>query len=211
MDATEVFRHAVYFEYVTLTMLDVQQAFLSQMPKTPLTGPMPPDVAAAAASLPPGTRIVQTWKDDLPPMTIPAQVNATLAVELYIKTLLVLQNGSHPYKHELYNKLFILLDPAQQQRIEQYYEDAFKHLPSHVHLRQTAPDPHFYDFKILLERHEMDFIEWRYSYDYAMKYGSFFQPVRDALRKECLQARPDWTPIFQVLNKRPTLLYRLPQ
>jgi len=133
---------------------------------------------------------------DWPILHVPAGVLAGLAVELYLKCLLLIQVGQFPATHN-FKVLFGQLPRVTRIRLEKKHDEIKATHPDFAAARETSLDPN--DLMSVLDAAQESFTELRYPYEQDIKAqkGSvfplwlFLMCVRDRI----LELHPDWSDI----------------
>src|ERR1700693_104579 len=109
LDAAKVFHQAASFEWVSSVLMNLTTKWIDPSKAIDPTNP-PPDHDPR-------------YSDVLPPTLITAMVNSSFAIELYLKTLLVLEGRDVPHIHN-YVELFEPLSATNQAMVKAIYEKA---------------------------------------------------------------------------------------
>jgi len=117
----------------------------------------------------------------------------SLAIELYLKTLYLIEKGTGiavPRKHNL-RKLYGLLGGDSQKFIKISYDEHITKDPITCNIKKSRPDVDL-ELETVLEEMSEAFVNWRYIFEKRAKgfpaAGPIIRAVRERIRTLC----PDW-------------------
>lgn len=194
----EIFLHAVFFDYATSVLNWGAFVELSMMPPPPAGELVPPPESGVGVAH-------SLTTEGLPPPLLPMIVNGALAIELYLKALVVHETGTRPQVHKL-SELFQKLSGPCRAQVERFYNEEFENAPDLVYARSIATDKNQYKLEKMLTRYNDMFVKIRYSYEWPRLDGSSLTPIRHALLRTILAVKPEWAPLARCLETPPTYL-----
>jgi transcriptional regulator with XRE-family HTH domain len=122
----------------------------------------------------------------------PLAVNSALAVELYLKCLLLLEGKSYAPVHDL-KSLFDSVDTDDKERIKQFFTEDIARKEYIKRIQASNPEMR-YEVEPILEAANKAFEEWRYIFeekDYTRYYYGL-EEVREAVERIILEIKPEW-------------------
>ena len=135
----------------------------------------------------------QATADNLPTME-PHLVNSAFALELYFKSLIMLETGVAQKGHELL-KLCQAISNAKRIRIKELFDEIVTSSPHWVDMKSRFPsDQNSFEFPGVLITANNAFAEWRYAFE-GIKTANqllLFRPALPATRKAILEMKPEW-------------------
>jgi hypothetical protein len=201
LDPKEIFQYAIYFECATrlLSRTTLLQRSEQKQDLTKLSGKDHTILGMRSTS--PTIPLFPTF-----PGFIPMIVNSALAIELFFKTIIVIDNpASRPMGHSLVT-LLELLTRSRQDRLAWLYDDEFEKETEWIKIRRHFHDRDF-TMRGMLKLADKSFEKWRYAYEGYV--GDFLlQPVRRAILRMIIEMKPDWKPLEDTLDTLPIMQIR---
>ena len=183
-DPKDVFLQALRFDYsrIVLTRSALHWARLSEW-----------------RHLDGGTMTFALPTSSMPPTFVTALVCSVFSVELYLKTIMCLEASPIPQKHEL-DVLFGALPQPWIEKLRAAYATEIA-LPEYVALRENGNYPKDIESNIGIAAKA--FVKWRYLFEGSLP-GYWIDPVRNAILKSIIVAKPEWEQLRRDLNTPPT-------
>jgi HEPN domain-containing protein len=128
-------------------------------------------------------------------MIAPAAVNAAFALELYLKCMQCIENGSFIKGHDL-AKLYSAISRANRTRIEEYSKAHDANSPSHQRVKKKFSHLTRFDIQSVLTFSAKAFEIFRYEFEGPQRtaHGFVAHHVTKAVRQLILEIKPEWTP-----------------
>lgn len=188
VDAEDVFKQAIRFDY-SADLLVNHAIHQWQASRHPAIDRWIDDNGNARMSVPGAL---------LPPATlIVSFVCEAFCVELFLKTIMAIENIALPQKHEL-SDLFQRLPQSWKDEIEKHYATimADKTFSAFRHPDDSPPG----GIEFPLAKAAKAFVQWRYFYEGSPP-GHYLAVPIVAIRTAILAAKPDWKQYYKDLNR----------
>ena len=128
-------------------------------------------------------------------MTVVMATLEALTLELYIKSLLLVESGVYRSGHDLF-KLFKYLDPQTQMELSKAHDRYLANNPSFVIEAKLKNFPT--DLESLLIKGRHSFTDFRYVHEGKAKKTVFgLHGLAVCIRERIIKARPEWQDSFQ--------------
>jgi len=178
-DAKDVFFYAACFEYSALMLSKAHQERITKA------------IVGATIRL---------------PTVVPGIVNSSFSLELYLKSLLILE-GKNSWGHGLLS-LYNEVDTTNQRRIEKLYQEELAKFPINFPPTVKSANTIKLDIISVLERIKDAFSCFRYVFEGNTNSYIGAQHVRDAVRRVIEEIKPEWRELRTSLDEPPTYLPR---
>jgi hypothetical protein len=142
-----------------------------------------------------------------PPELKPALVNCALAIELYLKCILLIETGNTYIGHDL-STFYSMISSSMRNRIESIYNQAFSTYPAYVSERDNSPDKTQFELVSVFQSNDSTFMDVRYSYEPKPLWaGKLPDLAKFALARAILELKPEWAPLSDCLGRLPKIQY----
>lgn len=128
----------------------------------------------------------------MPDLMFPMVMCASFSLELYLKSLVLLESGAAERGHNL-ETLFSKVSPDSQHAIRANYEKKRAEQDAMFAAAKVPPLPKT-DFDFVLHASAEAFENFRYAYEGIVKdqTGWLAGPIGESVRKRIMELRPEW-------------------
>jgi hypothetical protein len=128
----------------------------------------------------------------MPDLMFPMVMCASFSLELYLKSLVLLESGTAERGHNL-ETLFSKISPASQGAIRKNYEKKRSVQDAMLAASNVPPLPKA-DFDFVLHASAEAFENFRYAYEGIVKdqTGWLAGPIGECVRERIIELHPDW-------------------